>query len=78
MVIKTRSTESRCVIGPENLLFLRCVHASSGPEILQTGAVKGLKQTLSVSISISIFLPIGRDTCSEPNAGSAAPPAETS
>ena len=36
------STESRCVIGPENILFLRCVLPSFSPEILQAGAVKVL------------------------------------
>ena len=35
------STESRCVIGPENILFLG-VRASFSPEILQAGAVMGL------------------------------------
>ena len=36
------STESRCVTGPENILFLG-VLASFSPEMLQAGAVKGLK-----------------------------------
>ena len=40
--MKTRSTESRCVIGQENILFVgESVHLSA-PEILQAGAVKGL------------------------------------
>ena len=40
--IKTLSTESRWVIGPENILYAgACVHLSN-PEILQAGAVKGL------------------------------------
>ena len=40
--IKTHRTESRCVIGPENVLFLRHVRASFSPEILLPGTVKGL------------------------------------
>ena len=41
--MKTHSTENRCVIGPENILFLRRVCATFGPENLQAGAVKGLR-----------------------------------
>ena len=41
--IKTRSVESRRVIGPENVLCVcRRVSASFSPEIVQAGAVKGL------------------------------------
>ena len=36
--IKTHTTDSRCVIGPENVLFLRWVLASFSPGILQAGA----------------------------------------
>ena len=42
--IKMDSAKSRGVIGPENILFLRRVRGSFSPEILQAGAVKGLKQ----------------------------------
>ena len=38
--IKAHSTE-RNVIGPENILFLRSVHASFSPDTLQGGAVMG-------------------------------------
>ena len=41
--ITTHNIESRCVIGPENILFFRRVRASFSPEIVQVGAVKGLK-----------------------------------
>ena len=41
--IKTDSTESRYVIGPVTILFLRRVRGSFSPDILQAGAVKGLK-----------------------------------
>ena len=34
--------ESRCVIGPENIPFLG-VRAAFSPDILQAGAVKGLR-----------------------------------
>ena len=37
------SIESRCAIGPENVLFGMCVRAFFSPEILHAGAVKGLK-----------------------------------
>ena len=40
--IKMRSTESRCVIGPENMLVLRRVRASFCSDILQAWVVKGL------------------------------------
>ena len=36
------SSESRCVVGPENILFLRCLLPSFSPEILQAGAMKVL------------------------------------
>ena len=42
-LIKTHTTESRCLTGPENILFLRRVRVSFSPEILQAGAVRGLK-----------------------------------
>ena len=41
--IKMHSTESRCVTGLENILFLNGVHAAVSPGILPAGAVKGLK-----------------------------------
>ena len=37
------STESRCVIGLENVVFLNGVHAAVSPGILPAGAVKWLK-----------------------------------
>ena len=37
-----RNKESRWVIGPENILFLRCACASFSPEMLHAEAVKGL------------------------------------
>ena len=40
--IKTHSIQSRCVIGPENILFAgACVHFSA-LGILRSGSVKGL------------------------------------
>ena len=54
--IKTDSTESRCVIGPENILFLRHLRGSFSPEILQAGATKGLM------ISLGIFIGLFRET----------------
>ena len=41
--IQTHSIESKCVIGPENYTVCRRVRASFSPEILQAGAVKGLR-----------------------------------
>ena len=53
-LFQTYSTESRCVIGPENTLL---AGASVSPDILQAGAVKGLikgsKNSLSLSPSVS-------------------------
>ena len=43
--IETHSTENRFVIRLETILFLRRVNASFSPEILQAGAVNGLKHT---------------------------------
>ena len=42
---ETHSIECRCVAGPENTLFCRRIRASFSPEILQDGAVKGLKRS---------------------------------
>ena len=44
LFIKTHRTGSKCVIGPENVLFLRQVRASFSPEMLLAGAVKGLSR----------------------------------
>ena len=40
--IKAHPTESSCVTGPENVLFLKQVCESFSPEILLAGAVKEL------------------------------------
>ena len=45
-MFKTDSTESRCVTGPENILFLRRVRDSFIPELLEAGAVKWLIEYL--------------------------------
>ena len=44
--IAMHSTKRACVIGPENLLLLRCVRASFSLEIVKAGAVKGLSSVL--------------------------------
>ena len=44
--ITMHSTKRACVIGPENVLLLRCVHASFSLEIVQAGAVKGLSSVM--------------------------------
>ena len=44
IVIQMHSTESRRVMGPQNILFAR-MSVTFSPEILQTGAVKGLNQS---------------------------------
>ena len=41
--LKMHSVESTCVIAPGTILFFRHILASFSPEILQTGAVKGLR-----------------------------------
>ena len=43
--IKTHSTEGKCVIGLENILFAG-ICASYSQEVLQAGTVKGLKAQL--------------------------------
>ena len=43
---KPDSTESRCVTGPENILFLRQVRGSFSPELSEAGAVKWLIEYL--------------------------------
>ena len=43
---KPDSTESRCVTGPENILFLRQVRGSFSPELSEAGAVKWLTEYL--------------------------------
>ena len=48
--IKTHNTESRFVIGPETVLFCRCVHARFSPEMLQDVAVKGLIAWLALQV----------------------------
>ena len=40
--LQTHGTESRCVTGPEHILFLRRVRGSFSSDILQAGVVKGL------------------------------------
>ena len=49
-LIKTHSAESRCVTGPENIPFLRCICASFSQEILHAGAVKGLMEAVHTTV----------------------------
>ena len=42
---ETHGIECRCVAGPENTLFCRRIRACFSPEILQAGAVKGLRRS---------------------------------
>ena len=59
--IKTPSTESRCVIGPENIPFKGASVKYFSPEILQALAVKGVKVDPSSNQSYNI---IADKTCS--------------
>ena len=52
--IKTHSTESRCVIGPENArACLQGCQCTFSPELLQAGAVKGLIHLVAFFFSLS-------------------------
>ena len=57
---KRDSTESRCVIGPENVLSAGHVRAAFCPEILQAGAVKGLTRTDIVLLLLAGQLKLSR------------------
>ena len=45
--METDSTDSKCVIGPENTLVCWRIHASLSPEMLQAGAAKGFMLCLA-------------------------------
>ena len=49
--IKSHSIESRCALGPENILFSgSCVHFFSPAEILHARTVKGLSEIQEIDI----------------------------
>ena len=50
--IKAHSTESRSVIGQENILFADASLYHSAQKVLQAGAVKGLKNNNNTIIQI--------------------------
>ena len=51
-LIRTRDTGSRFVIGLENLLFCRCVHAHFSPESLTQCGNEGVKEVDFSSVDI--------------------------